>query len=223
MERPVPDSLLTSAAARLSHEIRNSLAGIAGAIDVLEDYLPRGAALEDVMVRIRKEVLRIEGSVKELARFAEPTTAVLRRKDVHEVIDEALHGSQLVASTRVKRDYGVDLPLAPIDERLLRDALHRLFLNAQDAMPSGGELSVATSWGGNRIVITIRDTGTGIDSDELGLIFEPFYSRKTRGLGLGLAIVRRLIEAHGGSVSAGSAGGGAEIVISLPADPGVGE
>lgn len=218
MDRPPAGPLIMSAAARLSHEIRNSLAGIAGALDVLQDSLPASDGLDDVMERIRREVLRIEGSVSELAEFAEPATPVLLKRNVHTVIDRALNRSQLVATTRVLRNYDGELPLAKIDEKLLGEALHRLFSNAQDAMPSGGELSISTSGTPSRIVITVRDTGSGIAPEDLAFIFEPFYSRKTRGLGLGLAIVRRLIEAHGGSITASAAHDGAEITISLPID-----
>jgi signal transduction histidine kinase len=219
MDRRPTGPLLMSAAARLSHEIRNSLAGIVGALDVLQDSIPASEALDDVMGRIRREVLRIEGSVKELTQFADPRTPVLLKRNVHEVIDQALNRSQLVATTKVLRNYGDNLPLAAIDDKLLGEALYRLFRNAQDAMPAGGELSVTTSSGADRIVITVRDTGAGIAPEDLSLIFEPFYSRKTRGLGLGLTIVRRLIEAHGGSISASAADRGAEINISLPLDP----
>lgn len=211
-----PQSVLTMAAGRLSHEIRNSLAGVAGALDVLEDRLPPTPEVDEVLERIRSEIGRIKGWVTELAMFAEPAVPVLQRRDVHQVIDRALHRAPLVATTRVDRRYGAGVPPTQLDEKLLAEALSRLFLNAQQAMPSGGTLGIVTSVHDGLIQISIRDTGPGIRGDELATVFEPFYSGKTRGLGLGLAIARRLVEAQGGSVAlTSSPGSGTELTITL--------
>lgn len=221
MASPEGQALLASAAARLSHEIRNSLAGIAGALDVLRDRVTDDPDIDDVFGRVRREVARIESSVAELSHFAEATQPVLKRKNLHEVIDRVLSRTPLGATTKVKRDYGIDVRTVRVDEKLLGEALRRVFLNALDAMPSGGTLSVTTSCASGRVVITVRDTGPGIHEERLGAIFEPFYSGKSRGLGLGLAITRRCVEAHGGSISAASTPGaeGTELTIVLPGDP----
>lgn len=208
--------MLVMAAGRLSHEIRNSLAGVAGALDVLEDRIPRTAEVKDVLERIRSEVTRIEGWVTELAMFAEPAVPVLQKRDVHEVIDRALHRAPLVATTRVDKKYGISVPPIQLDEKLLSEALSHLFRNAQQAMPAGGTLEIVTSVHDAQIQITIRDTGPGIRGEDLSAVFEPFYSGKTRGLGLGLAIARRLVEVQGGSMAlTSSPGGGTEFTITL--------
>lgn len=206
------------AAGRLSHEIKNSLAGVAGAIDVLEDRMPPTVGVDEVLDRIRSEVTRIDGWVTELALFAEPAVPVLQRRDVHGVIDRALHRAPLVATTHVARRYGAGIPPIQLDEKLLIEALSRLFLNAQQAMPSGGMLEIVTSFRDELIRIAIHDSGPGIRAEEIATVFEPFYSRKTRGLGLGLAIARRLVEAQGGSIAlTSSPGSGTELTILLPA------
>jgi two-component system, NtrC family, sensor histidine kinase HydH len=218
MGEPPGHGTLAKAAGRLSHEIRNSLAGVAGAIDVLEDRIPPAAGVEEVLDRIHAEVTRIEGWVTELALFAEPTVPFLQKRDVHEVIERALRRAPPVAKTQVARRYGREVPETHLDEKLLTEALSRLFLNAHQAMPSGGTLEIVTSVRDQVVQITIRDTGPGIGAAELAAVFEPFYSNKTRGLGLGLAIARRLVEAQGGSVAlTSSPGTGAELTISLPA------
>jgi signal transduction histidine kinase len=215
---PEHEDVLTNAAARLSHEIKNSLTGIAGALAVLSDRLGQNSEMTDVLNRIRTEIDRIDGSVKELTAFANPKVPVRRQRDIHRVIDRAIEGARLRASTHVAREYGVNLPPIRVDERLLVEALARLFSNAQDVMPAGGELRVRTLQSNENLVVRVRDTGPGIRDGELENVFRPFVSSKTRGLGLGLAIIRRVVQAHGGSVSASSVAGGAEFTIVLPVD-----
>lgn len=213
---PEQEEVLTTAAARLSHEIKNSLTGIAGALAVLSDRLDDNPDMADVLSRIRTEVERIDGSVKELTAFANPKVPVLRKRNIHDVIDRAIDGAHLRSSTRVARDYSANMPLIRLDERLLIEALARMFSNAQDVMPAGGELHVQTLLTEGNAVVRVRDTGPGIRDGEHEKVFRPFVTSKTRGLGLGLAIIRRVVQAHGGSVSASSVPGGAEFTIVLP-------
>lgn len=209
--------VLGKATARLAHEIKNSLTGIVGALEVLKDHLSPTTAIDDIMARVGTEVQRIEGSVKELSAFAEPKAPVLKRTNLHEVIDRSLEKTPLSASTSVTRQYQDGMPPIAVDEKLLGQALHRILLNAEEAMPDGGTLTVSTTWDPDRALISIRDTGTGVPAEELERIFEPFFTHKMRGLGLGLAITRTLVDAHGGSLSVVSpAEGGTEFVIVLP-------
>ncbi len=209
--------VLGKATARLAHEIKNSLTGIVGALEVLQDRLSPTTEIDDIMVRVGAEVQRIEGSVKELSAFAEPKAPVLKRTNLHDVIDQSLEKAPLSASTRVARQYQDGMPPIAVDEKLLGQALHRILLNAEEAMPDGGTLTVSTTWDQDRALISIRDTGSGVPAEELERIFEPFFTRKMRGLGLGLAISRTLVDAHSGSLSVVSpAEGGTEFVIVLP-------
>ena len=209
--------VLGRATARLAHEIKNSLTGIVGALEVLKDHLSPTVEIDDIMARVGAEVQRIEGSVKELSVFAEPKPPVLKRTNLHDVINRSLEKTPLSASTRVTRQYQDGMPPIAVDEKLLGQALHRILLNAEEAMPDGGTLTVSTTWDPDRALISIRDTGSGVPAEELERIFEPFFTRKMRGLGLGLAITRTLVDAHGGSLSVVSpAEGGTEFVIVLP-------
>ena len=209
--------VLGRATARLAHEIKNSLTGIVGALEVLQDRLSPTTEIDDIMARVGHEVQRIEGSVEELSTFAEPKAAVLKRTNLHEVIEQSLEKASLSTSTKVARQYQDGMPPIAVDEKLLGQALHRILANAEEAMPDGGTLTVSTTWDQDRALISIRDTGSGVPAEELERIFEPFFTRKMRGLGLGLAITRTLVDAHGGSLSAVSpAEGGTEFVIVLP-------
>lgn len=212
------NGVLAVAAARLAHEIRNSLAGIAGALDVLSERLPKGPELDEVMARVRGEVARIDGAVSELSVFTRAPSPVLKRRSLHTIIDRALEAAVVKATTRVAREYSPGVGAIPLDDKLLGDALGRLFRNAAEAMPAGGLLTIETRTTEAAVEISVRDSGRGIREQDLEALFEPFYSSKTRGLGLGLAIARRLIEAQGGTLSAAALSEkGAEFTIRLPA------
>jgi signal transduction histidine kinase len=214
---PASREVLGQATARLAHEIKNSLTGIAGALEVLHDRLGPSREMDDVLERVSAEVKRIEDSVKELSTFAAPMSPVLMRTDLKDVIEKTLESAPLSTTTKIARRYHEAMPPIAVDRRLLGQALHRILLNAEEAMPDGGTLTVSTMWDHDRALISIRDTGKGVPVEELERIFEPFFSRKMRGLGLGLAISRTLVDAHGGSLSAVSpAEGGTEFVIVLP-------
>ncbi|HSF17190.1 MAG TPA: ATP-binding protein [Vicinamibacteria bacterium] len=217
MTQPIPASVIQGAAARLSHEIRNSLTGISGALDVLRDQLPRSPEVEEVWTRVKREVGRIELSLAELNAFADASPPVLQTRNLHQIIDRVLNREVHTSTTRVTRRYCRTLPDVTVDEKLLHDALGRLLRNAFEAMPQGGLLTITTHYTPEHVLLSIRDTGAGLAPDALRSVFEPFYSSKTRGLGLGLAIARRHIEAHGGSISAASTpDGGTEFTVSLP-------
>ncbi|WMW67309.1 ATP-binding protein [Nitratidesulfovibrio liaohensis] len=112
------------------------------------------------------------------------------------------------------------LPRALLDPDRFSQALLNVFLNALEAMPSGGELAVRLAPApGNRIAVSVRDTGTGIAPEHLATIFDPYFTTKSQGTGLGLAIVHKIVEAHGGEVSLRSTPGqGTEVTFLLPAE-----
>ncbi|MEG6506630.1 ATP-binding protein [Nitratidesulfovibrio sp. 1201_IL3209] len=113
------------------------------------------------------------------------------------------------------------VPRALLDPDRFSQALLNVFLNALEAMPRGGELSVRLAAApGNRIAVSVRDTGAGIAPEHLATIFDPYFTTKSQGTGLGLAIVHKIVEAHGGEVSLRSVPGqGTEVTFLLPAEP----
>lgn len=209
--------VLEKATARLAHEIKNSITGIAGAVEVLRDRLTPSAHIDEVLERVDGEVERIQTSVKELSEFSQAKLPIMTQRHLHEVIEQSLAKAPLSTTTQVMRRYQDGMPPIPVDEKLLGEALRRIVHNAGEAMPDGGTLTVSTAWDRDRVLISIRDTGRGVPAEELDQIFEPFVTSKTRGLGLGLAISRTAVDAHGGSLSVVSpADGGTEFVIVLP-------
>ena len=110
------------------------------------------------------------------------------------------------------------LPSLNIDPDLIKTCVFNVVLNAFQAMPDGGTLTIKTEPAEGMLSIIISDTGKGIPEDELPKIFEPFYTTKRNGLGLGLAMTKRVVEEHGGKVNIHSiAGDGSTVVITLPA------
>ena len=212
--------LLLKASARLSHEIKNSLAGLSAALEVLQDRTGSAVWTEDVVPRIHQEIARIENSVAELRAFAMPTEAVLRTGDLHELIDRSIERTRLKATTQIARAYCESMPLVAMDERLLGDAFQRILINADDAMPDGGTVTIATGLEDDNARVSFHDNGPGIDTVDIHRIFEPFFSSKTRGLGLGLTITRTLVDAHGGTLEASAPpAGGMKVVFDLPLSP----
>ncbi len=143
--------------------------------------------------------------------------------NLSEVLDEVLvlfeHGA-VPAHVKVSRDFPSALTCR-IDAQQLRQALWNLCLNAIEAMPDGGEIVVGAAERRDRIEVWVTDTGDGIAATDLPQIFEPFFSTKPGGSGLGLALVHRTVVEHGGQVDVRSAlGEGTTFTITLPASDG---
>jgi signal transduction histidine kinase len=206
-------------AAGLAHEIKNPLAGIAGAIQVLGDTLPDEDERRPVVEKVLEQVRRIDGTVRDLLTYARPKVAKLARTDLHEVIDNALGVVVLFPQIRINvvRHFQTGLSEAMVDPQQFGQVLSNLFINAIQAMPDGGTLTVSTFSDPKGIQVSVRDSGKGIPKSKLDRIFDPFYTTKTRGTGLGLPICRRVVEAHHGGISVSSRSGqGAEFFIRLP-------
>ncbi len=206
-------------AAGLAHEIKNPLAGIAGAIQVLGETLPDEDERRPVVEKVLEQVRRIDGTVRDLLTYARPKVAKLARTDLHEVIDNALGVVVLFPQVRINvvRHFQTGLSEAMVDPQQFGQVLSNLFINAIQAMPDGGTLTVSTFSDPKGIQVSVRDSGKGIPKSKLDRIFVPFYTTKTRGTGLGLPICRRVVEAHHGRISVSSRSGqGAEFIVQLP-------
>ncbi len=206
-------------AAGLAHEIKNPLAGIAGAIQILGETLPKDDDRTPVVEKVLEQVQRIDGTVRDLLAYARPKAARLALTDLHEVINNALGVVVLFPKIRINVvcHFQNALPQAMVDGQQFGQVLSNLLVNAIQAMPEGGTLTVSTWSEPNGIHVSVRDTGKGIPKSKLARVFDPFYTTKTRGTGLGLPICRRVVEAHHGTISVSSRSGhGAEFIIELP-------
>ena len=188
-------------AATVAHEIKNPLAGISGAIQVLQDAIPVEDQRRSVVSEILDQIKRLDNTVRDLLDFARPTT--LDRHDIKlaESLGQAwsLLAPQPAASKVTFDLEGSDGVRISADPQCLHQVWVNLFQNAIEAMPDGGDLTVRVRTG-ERTVIAVADTGKGVKAEEEKKIFNPFFSTKTRGSGLGLAISRKIVEAHGGTI-----------------------
>jgi signal transduction histidine kinase len=210
--------------AGLAHEIRNPLGVISASAEVLERNVEReNDVAKEMAGYIRSEVNRSNSLVTRFLDFARPSQLDRATHDLNAIVRSAIR--QFKESLRAGRPpYDVqeklaDLPPFWFDETLVSGAIVNLLLNGSDAMADGGTLQVTTYRDGSTAIIEIADQGEGIPSDQLESIFNPFFTTKPHGVGLGLAIVSNSIDSHGGTISVTSRPGeGSTFRIQLPMD-----
>jgi len=191
----------------LAHEIRNPLSSIKTNIQVLARKLDLEGFDKKRLDIALVEIRRLERILKEMLDFARPLTMTKSAHFIDHVIDrclELLEGSLKGAAIKVVRKKTRGKKTVMLGSEKIEEALLNILLNSIDAMSGGGTLRIATRWvqhgEGRGVRVEIRDTGSGIPPEHLGKIFDPFFSTKTRGVGLGLTNVKSIIEVHGGIV-----------------------
>jgi signal transduction histidine kinase len=212
--------------AQITHEIRNPLNAIGLNTELLAEELAGGGSAEarQLVAAIGREVDRLNGVAEEYLRFARLPKPAKAREDLNEILGGLLDfiGPELSAArVRLVRELAPSLPTLLGDEGQLRAAFLNLLRNSREAMPSGGTIEVRTRLAADgALEAEVRDTGGGIPAEDLPRIFDPFYSTKERGTGLGLAFTMQVLKEHGGGIRCESAvGSGTTFVVRLPAAP----
>jgi signal transduction histidine kinase len=209
----------------LAHEIRNPLSTMRMNLDLLaEDFqapeTPRDQRILRKIERVRKESHRLESLLEDFLRFVRVKDLQLESIDLNIVVDDLRDFCEPQAASQgiVLRTHDGGGPLmVQLDVDMFKQALFNLIRNAQHAMPDGGELILTTRREGSWAVLDVVDTGCGIPSELRERIFEPFFSTRPAGTGLGLPTVRKIVEAHGGSIGLESEiGKGSKFTIRLP-------
>jgi hypothetical protein len=214
-------------AAGVAHEIRNPLAGIAGAIEIISKDFPENHPDREVMEDLRQEVRRIEKVLNDLLAYAKPKPPRFGRADLKDTFARTLHlARQQIGPKNVEFSVQVppDLPAFRMDSEQLHQVLLNLVLNGVQAIEREGKITVAAkidAAGGpgqaNLVEISVSDTGVGIPPESTERIFRPFYTTKRGGTGLGLSLCRRIIRQHGGTLTVESKlGKGSRFIIRLP-------
>ncbi|MGH9356729.1 MAG: ATP-binding protein [Terriglobia bacterium] len=214
--------------AGLAHEIRNPLGVIRGSAEMLNQRLAQTDALTaELAGYISSEVERLNHLVGRFLDFARPLQLALEAQDVIPVIERSLRSTQEArpeSQVIVERRYAEVLPRVPLDAELCERVFTNLFSNGYEIMPDGGKLMIGVNQappaGPRGVVIEIEDTGPGIPAGEREHIFNPFFTTKKNGLGLGLSIVSKIVDDHHGKVELASGPGeGARFRLFFPAEP----
>jgi len=211
-------------AASIAHEVRNPLAGMKGALEVLRKELAVKPSNLEIVDELLAQIVRLEQLVRDLLTFARPRALSLELFDLHELLDRILRTYKEEAdrlAVTVERIYGPSTGHLHADPRQMEQVFLNLIYNALQAMEDGGTLTVSTRAEDDSIVITLRDTGKGIPETDMPKILQPFFTTKHRGSGLGLPIVKKVSEAHGGSIDIVSVvGRGTTVTVSIPDESG---
>jgi PAS domain S-box-containing protein len=226
MERQLADAAhlatLGELSAGLAHEIKNPLAGIKGAIDVIRDSIPASDIHREILGDVLHEVNRIDKIVRDLLNYAKP------KPPSHSEIQLAEMAQRIVAMAKksatnealvIRLHKFTEIPTFTGDETQLEQVLLNLLLNAQKAMPAGGHVDV-TLWHNpaqRAVCFEVRDDGPGIPEEIRKKLFQPFFTTRTDGTGLGLATCLKNVQYHGGSIEVQSeVGRGTRFVVTIP-------
>ena len=221
---------LTTVAAGVAHEIKNPLGSISIHLQLMRKVLdkkraaapdPSGEQLLKYIGVLNEEVERMNKIVVDFLFAVRPMTLDLRQGDINTLLKELIEfvRHELEQSyIGCVLEFDETLPPVYMDERYMKQALLNLIRNAQAAMPDGGVLTVSTAFADNEIRVNVIDTGVGINAENLSKIFEPYYTTKESGTGLGLTIVFKIIKEHRGEINVQSREGeGTCFTITLPA------
>lgn len=217
-------ALIGKMSSTIAHELRNPLVPIGGFARLLFKRLAQEATLRKYADVIIKEIDRMEMLLHDILYFTKEIKPEPQSVNLNEIINDLLYFyNETFTDKNIELNVHLspDISLISIDRSKIRQALINLLSNAVDAMPQGGILSVESiekeKDDKHYIVVTIRDSGPGIQEDVKKKIFEPFFTTKIHGLGLGLTLTKNVVEAHGGEIEVESEEGrGTTFIISLP-------
>jgi two-component system NtrC family sensor kinase len=210
-------------AASIAHEINNPLYAVRNCLYLLEDDLPADLRNADYLIMARDQLARIAGIIERMRDFYRPARGDMEPQNLNELLEGtlALAGLQMRhAAIQVIFTPDADLPSVMCNGDQLRQVFLNLILNAIDAMPDGGTLTVRTIAGPTVAVVEVQDTGVGIPEDIRARLFDPFFTTKSTGTGLGLSICAHIVTQHGGQLGVESdPGQGSAFRVALPFQP----
>ena len=209
-------AILGQLAGGVSHELRNPLGVIKNSVYYLKMVLPEEQRVREHLAILDRAVAAATRIISGMLDFARTTPPMRAATDVNSLVRDGLERLRAPDSVRIERDLAEGLPPVMVDPDQVRLVLDNLFANAIQAMPEAGVLTVRTRSVGGRIEISVEDTGVGIAPEHLERIFEPLFTTKSKGIGLGLSLAKRLAEANDGTIRVESiAGSGARFLLEL--------
>ena len=236
LQRAAQLSFVGELAAGLAHEIKNPLAGIQGAVDILIRRRDKNDPEREALEGMRHEVERIDNTVRALLDRARPRLVSVRSSSLTDIVGRAVNLARAQLTNAGARGHRVSLEFDPpsdpitisIDQAQIEDAVLNLIINAIEAVDGDGEVQVRVGRSQNEragdfedeAIVEVLDNGRGIAEDDLTRIFNPFFTLRPGGTGLGLPAVRRIARAHGGRVEVKSSlGKGSTFSLHLPINP----
>jgi signal transduction histidine kinase len=209
-------------AAGVAHEVNTPLTGISSFTQMLLESAPPGDPTTQVLEKIERQTFRAAKIVNGLLNLARPAQVDSGPCDVNAVVNDVLSLLEhqfRTGSIQVRKELSSHPPLVQGIEHKLQQVFLNLFLNARDAMPKGGWLTIVTRAERDGAVVEIADTGSGIPAEQLSRIYDPFFTTKEigKGTGLGLSITYGIVQEHGGTITCDSqVGQGTRFSIRLP-------
>jgi len=212
--------------AGIAHEVRNPLSSIKMSLQVLEKRMqPEGNDLKRFKIA-QREVEHLETLVNDILMYSKPSDPVKKPSNIEQIVDHALAMTEnniVEKHIRVKKAFPDGLPSLAVDPAMLEQMFLNIYRNAIDAMEDGGTLSISARQENNRIRVAISDDGCGISRDDMPHIFNPFFTRKSTGTGLGLTQIKKIVDMHQGSIEMSSEEGkGTRVDIGFPLETGEG-
>lgn len=207
--------------AGVAHEVRNPLGVIRASVQLLEDAQCDAGRIREAAEVIKQEIDRLDKVIKALLDFGRPSKPTLMVTDVEDVLrDVVLFTNRFAkqADVRIEEHYGGGLPGVEADPDQLKQVFLNLVTNAVQVMEeSGGTITLTTTENGEYVEIAVSDTGPGIPPENISRVFDPFFSTRSDGTGLGLTMVHRIIDDHDGHIEVESGPKGTTFRVSLPA------
>lgn len=205
--------------AGVAHEVRNPLGVIRASVQLLEDAHCDASRIEEAAEVIKQEIDRLDRVIKALLDFGRPSKPTLVMTNINAVIEDVmLFTTRFAFQSNVVLSAEKDESIPPVlgDPDQLKQVFLNLVTNAVQAMPDGGHISITTRQVGDYIEVTVKDDGPGIPERDLSKVFDPFFTKRAEGTGLGLTIVHRIIDEHDGHIEVESSERGTIFTVSLP-------
>jgi len=214
--------VLGQVAGSVGHELRNPLGVMSNAVYFLQTVLPDADdSVKEYLNIIKNEITGSERIVSDLLDSVRTKPPQPEAAGIAELIEQTLDKLTIPSSVTVKCDIPATLPPMRVDAMQIRQVFRNLISNGVEAMPEGGTLQIraVADEAAKNITISVRDSGIGMTPEQLGKLFQPLFTTKARGIGLGLVVVKNLTEANGGRIEVQSeAGKGSVFSVILPAD-----